>query len=45
MKYVKRRIPVEAEQFWPDKIPWPEGVMLQNPGYPKGPYTNSKEIV
>ena len=26
MRYVKKRIPVEAEQFWPDKLPWPEGV-------------------
>ncbi len=26
MRYVKRRIPIEAEQFWPSKIPWPEGV-------------------
>lgn len=25
-KFKKRPIVVEAVQFWPDKLPWPEGV-------------------
>jgi hypothetical protein len=26
MKYRKKPVVVEAEQFWPDVKPWPEGV-------------------
>ena len=26
MKYCRKSEIVEAEQFWPDKKPWPEGV-------------------
>ena len=26
MKFRKKPIVIDAEQFWPDKEPWPEGV-------------------
>ena len=26
MKFRKKPVVVEAEQFWPDRKPWPEGV-------------------
>lgn len=25
-KFRKKPIVIDAEQFWPDKVPWPEGV-------------------
>lgn len=27
MKFVKKQITIEAEQFFPEKLPWPAGVM------------------
>lgn len=27
MKFIKKRITIDAEQFFPDQLPWPQGVM------------------
>jgi hypothetical protein len=36
MKYQKKPIIVEAEQFWPDQYPWPDGVMRHKIASPTG---------
>lgn len=34
MKYRKRPVVIDAEQFFPDRHPWPEGVLGIDPDHP-----------
>ncbi len=30
-KFRKKPVVIEAEQFWPDNLPWPDGVIPNDP--------------
>lgn len=34
MRYRKKPVVIDAEQFFPDKVPWPTGVVICDPGSP-----------
>jgi len=39
MKFRKKPIVIEAEQFFPDKLPWPEGIQMAWKANPDSPIT------